>query len=162
MCTLTHMHMLPAHAWMHAHTHTHTYALSHRFIHINCLSFSMDEMYLVTSSSTETVHIFRLVEPPSEKYLRPDSTLCQLRVCYLLLCFPSFVLRPAEEQQGWMSYLGKALTTPASYLPSQVRVCVCVCMYRASFRGGGGGGGGGHSPPLGNFVPPLGISTLQN
>ena len=31
---------------------------------------------------------------------------------------------------------------------------------KASLSGGGGGGGGGHS--LGNFVPPLGISALQN
>jgi len=65
-----------------------------RFIQINCLSFSTDDMYLVSSSSTETVHVFRLIEPPQEK--------------------------PAEEQQGWMSYLSKALTTPASYLPAQV------------------------------------------
>lgn len=50
-----------------------------RFIQINSLSFSSDDMYLVSSSSTETVHVFRLIEPPQE--------------------------RPAEEQQGWMSYL---------------------------------------------------------
>ena len=39
-----------------------------RFIQINSLSFSTDDMYLVSSSSTETVHIFRLVDPPQEKY----------------------------------------------------------------------------------------------
>lgn len=65
-----------------------------RFIQINCLSFSTDDMYLVSSSSTETVHVFRLADPPQEK-----ST---------------------EEHQGWMSYIGRALATPASMLPAQV------------------------------------------
>lgn len=41
-----------------------------RFIHINCLSFSTDDLYLATSSSTETVHIFKLVEPTQEKYVQ--------------------------------------------------------------------------------------------
>ena len=31
-----------------------------------------------------------------------------------------FIFRPTEEPQSWMGYLGKALMTPASYLPSQV------------------------------------------
>ena len=52
-------------------------------------------MYLVTSSSTETVHIFRLSEPVPEPLVE-------------------------DQQQGWMSYLGKALSGPASYLPTQV------------------------------------------
>ena len=43
---------------------------------------------------------------------------------------------------------------------------VLVCTVRLTFRLGGGGGGGGaggeHSRPLENFVPPLGIATLQN
>lgn len=34
-----------------------------RFIQISCLAFSEDSNYLVTSSSTETVHVFRLTEP---------------------------------------------------------------------------------------------------
>ena len=47
---------------------------------------------------------------------------------------PSFLPRPAEEQQGWMSYLSKARTTPASYLPAQVSAeCMGVCV-----KGGGG------------------------
>ena len=48
-----------------------------------------------------------------------------------LHCLAPFLQnRPAEEQQGWMSYLGKALATPASMLPAQVcvHVCVCVCL----------------------------------
>ncbi len=38
-----------------------------RFIQINSLSFSPDDTYLASSSSTETVHVFRLIEPPEEK-----------------------------------------------------------------------------------------------
>jgi autophagy-related protein 18 len=63
-----------------------------RFIHINCLSFSQDDLYLATSSSTETVHIFKLIQPSQE--------------------------RAPEEQQGWMSYIGKAIGNTASYLGS--------------------------------------------
>ena len=48
-----------------------------------------------------------------------------------LHCLAPFLqIRPAEEQQGWMSYLGKALATPASMLPAQV--CVCVCLFAIS------------------------------
>ena len=31
-----------------------------------------------------------------------------------------FVYRSTEEPTSWMGYLGKALMTPANYLPSQV------------------------------------------
>ena len=31
-------------------------------------------------------------------------------------------LRPAEEQQGWMSYIGKAFTSPVNYLPAHVSI----------------------------------------
>ncbi len=44
-----------------------TFFFLSRFIQINSLSFSTDDMYLVSSSSTETVHVFRLVDPPQEK-----------------------------------------------------------------------------------------------
>ena len=53
----------------HTHTHTYTHTHTHRFIHINCLSFSTDDTYLISSSNTETVHIFRLIDPPPERYL---------------------------------------------------------------------------------------------
>ncbi|XP_072167604.1 WD repeat domain phosphoinositide-interacting protein 2-like [Diadema setosum] len=64
-----------------------------RCVSINSLAFSADAIFLCASSNTETVHIFKL-EQPKEK--------------------------PAEEPSTWMSYLGKALMTPANYLPSQV------------------------------------------
>ena len=45
-------------------------------------------------------------------------------LCYKFISIYVHVLfcpyRPAEEQQGWMSYLGKALATPASILPATV------------------------------------------
>ena len=84
-----------------------------RFIQINSLSFSTDDMYLISSSSTETVHVFRLVDPPQEKYVTEQNTksLRQLFSC----------ARSSDDHQGgWMSYLGKALATPASMLPAQV------------------------------------------
>ncbi|XP_072028822.1 WD repeat domain phosphoinositide-interacting protein 2-like [Amphiura filiformis] len=64
-----------------------------RCVSISSLAFSTDSLFLCASSNTETVHIFKL-EVPKEK--------------------------PTEEPQSWMGYLGKALMTPASYLPSQV------------------------------------------
>lgn len=66
-----------------------------RCVSIGCLSFSADSLFLCASSNTETVHIFKLEHPK-------DSS------------------RPTEEPSGWMGYLGKALMTPASYLPTQV------------------------------------------
>ena len=71
-------------------------------------------MYLVSSSSTETVHVFRLVDPPQERYVYSLVLL----VLVSLVCF---VARSTEEHQGWMSYIGKALATPASMLSAQVR-----------------------------------------
>ncbi|XP_041473589.1 WD repeat domain phosphoinositide-interacting protein 2-like [Lytechinus variegatus] len=64
-----------------------------RCVSINSLAFSADSIFLCASSNTETVHIFKL-EQPKEK--------------------------PTEEPSTWMGYLGKALMTPANYLPSQV------------------------------------------
>eukprot|EP00057_Strongylocentrotus_purpuratus_P030332 XP_781358.1 PREDICTED: WD repeat domain phosphoinositide-interacting protein 2 [Strongylocentrotus purpuratus] len=64
-----------------------------RCVSINSLAFSADSIFLCASSNTETVHIFKL-ELPKEK--------------------------PTEEPSTWMGYLGKALMTPANYLPSQV------------------------------------------
>lgn len=66
-----------------------------RCVSIGCLTFSADSLFLCASSNTETVHIFKLEHPK-------DSA------------------RPTEEPSGWMGYLGKALMTPASYLPTQV------------------------------------------
>jgi autophagy-related protein 18 len=63
-----------------------------RFIQINCLAFSNEDTFLATTSSTETVHIFKLTRPTQE--------------------------RAPEEQQGWMSYIGKAIGSTASYLGS--------------------------------------------
>lgn len=65
---------------------------------INSLSFSQDSLYLACSSNTETIHIFKLeAETDKEK----DS-------------------KDEPGNQTWMGYFGKALMTPASYLPSQV------------------------------------------
>ena len=61
-----------------------------RFIQINCLSFSVDDMYLVTSSSTETVHVFRLIEPPQEKwgFSSHQPLLCDIKGMFLFPHFP--------------------------------------------------------------------------
>lgn len=86
-----------------------------RFIQINSLSFSTDDIYLVSSSNTETVHVFRLVDPPQEKYVQATLCLVCCHFFFLLLLF-----RSTEEHQGWMSYIGKALATPASMISAQV------------------------------------------
>jgi len=70
-----------------------------RCVTINSLSFSPDSLFLASSSNTETIHIFKL-ERESEK--------AEVEV--------------AEGGKGdsWMGYLGKAIMTPANYLPSQM------------------------------------------
>ncbi|XP_063444043.1 WD repeat domain phosphoinositide-interacting protein 2-like isoform X1 [Mytilus trossulus] len=60
---------------------------------IYSLAFSVDSMFLAASSSTETVHVFKLETPKDNK---------------------------TEEAQGWMGYFGQALKTSANYLPTQV------------------------------------------
>lgn len=47
-----------------------------------------------------------------------SPSFCQCHISCVVDC------RPAEEQQGWMSYLGKALATPASILPATVSVTI--------------------------------------
>ena len=64
---------------------------------IYSLSFSPDDKYLSTSSNTETIHIFKLDNTGA-----PETPA------------------PAPESQTWGQYLGKALVTTASYLPSQM------------------------------------------
>ncbi|XP_063694793.1 WD repeat domain phosphoinositide-interacting protein 2-like [Bolinopsis microptera] len=65
---------------------------------IYSLSFSPDDKYLSASSNTETIHIFKLDNTGA-----PESTAA-----------------PAPESQTWGQYLGKALVSTASYLPSQM------------------------------------------
>ena len=64
---------------------------------IYSLSFSPDDKYLSASSNTETIHIFKL-----------DNTGAETAAA------------PAPESQTWGQYLGKALVSTASYLPSQM------------------------------------------
>jgi len=65
-----------------------------RCVNMYSLSFSPDGVLLSSSSNTETVHVFKLEPQGSEK--------------------------PPEQSQGWMGYLGKAIMSAATYLPSQV------------------------------------------
>ncbi|KAK4036417.1 WD repeat domain phosphoinositide-interacting protein 2 isoform X1 [Daphnia magna] len=65
---------------------------------IYSLAFSADSNFLVASSNTETVHVFRLETTKDAQ--RPGSS--------------------SEEPQGWMGYLSKAVSVSASYLPTQV------------------------------------------
>lgn len=67
-----------------------------RCAQINSLSFSHDSLFLASSSNTETVHVFKL-ETDTDKNNKDEG-----------------------QSQSWMGYFGKALMTPASYLPSQV------------------------------------------
>jgi len=73
-----------------------------RCVQINCLAFSNDSLFLAASSNTETVHIFKL-ETSVEKSHKEEAASGGV-----------------GGNQSWMGYFGKALMTPASYLPSQV------------------------------------------
>ncbi|KAK8750695.1 hypothetical protein OTU49_014952, partial [Cherax quadricarinatus] len=63
---------------------------------IFCLAFSPDSLFLISSSNTETVHVFKLEEIKDTQ-----------RVV-------------VEEQQGLMGWMSKAVTASASYLPAPV------------------------------------------
>jgi len=77
------------------------------------LAFSQDSDYLALSSSTETIHIFKLEDPaaaaahPPVEQPRPPSV--------------------SEDNSGWMGYLSKAVTASASYLPAQVSDTLNQC-----------------------------------
>ncbi|CAF2926560.1 unnamed protein product [Rotaria sp. Silwood2] len=58
---------------------------------IYSLAFSPDPMFLAASSNTETIHIFRLVNPKEK----------------------------APEEATWMGYFGRKLSDVAHYLPKQ-------------------------------------------
>ncbi|XP_026815420.1 WD repeat domain phosphoinositide-interacting protein 2 isoform X2 [Rhopalosiphum maidis] len=66
-----------------------------RCVSICSLAFSIDGLYLCSSSNTETVHVFKL-----------DDT--------------KEIPQMPDEQQSWMSFLSKAVTASANYLPTQV------------------------------------------
>ncbi|XP_065899339.1 WD repeat domain phosphoinositide-interacting protein 2-like [Dysidea avara] len=67
-----------------------------RSVTINSLAFGYDDMFLAACSNTETVHLFKVAEQPSEPTTEDSSS------------------------SGWMSYVGKALMSSASYLPSNM------------------------------------------
>lgn len=67
-----------------------------RCVDIYSLSFSIDSLFLAASSSTETVHIFKL-----------DHTKDQL-------------VNEAAANSSWSSYLGKALMQSSAYLSTHV------------------------------------------
>ncbi|XP_076069047.1 autophagy-related 18a isoform X2 [Oratosquilla oratoria] len=60
------------------------------------LSFSPDSLFLLASSNTETVHVFKL-----EEVKEPQRVV-------------------VDEQQGLMGWMSKAVTASASYLPTPV------------------------------------------
>ncbi|VVC44667.1 Hypothetical protein CINCED_3A009551 [Cinara cedri] len=66
-----------------------------RCVSICSLAFSIDGLYLCSSSNTETVHVFKLDDSKE-------------------------IPQMPEEQQSWMSLLSKAVTASANYLPTQV------------------------------------------
>lgn len=66
-----------------------------RCVDIYSLSFSSDSMFLAASSSTETVHIFRLNQTKEEQELVPN-------------------------QSTWSNYLGRALVQSSTYISSHV------------------------------------------
>ncbi|RZF46691.1 hypothetical protein LSTR_LSTR002554 [Laodelphax striatellus] len=76
-----------------------------RCVTISTLAFSTDASFLVASSNTETVHIFKLDE-------NQDPSLNKVNA-------------PVEDSQSWMGYLSKAVSASANYLPSQVTDVFC-------------------------------------
>lgn len=67
-----------------------------RCVNIGSLAFSPDSMFLCVSSNTETVHIFKLEQPGSDRHAAPD------------------------DNSTWYGYFNKVLSTSATYLPAQV------------------------------------------
>jgi len=73
-----------------------------RCVDIYSLSFSLDSMFLAASSSTETVHIFKL-DQSREMEQQSNSDLAFSR-----------------DQSSWSNYLGKALVQSSTYISSHV------------------------------------------
>nr|XP_039272035.1 WD repeat domain phosphoinositide-interacting protein 2-like [Styela clava] len=69
-----------------------------RCVRISSLAFSTDSVFLCASSNTETVHIYKLIDPGQEKN----------------------AVAATEDGSTWMGYFNKVLTTSANYLPTQV------------------------------------------
>lgn len=87
-----------------------------RCVSICSLAFSIDGLYLCSSSNTETVHVFKL-DDTKEMYV----TIIKLCVYWIFMSY--FILyspQMPEEQQSWMSLFSKAVTASANYLPTQV------------------------------------------
>jgi autophagy-related protein 18 len=69
-----------------------------RCVDIYSLSFSVDSLFLAASSSTETVHIFKLDQT------KDDQSAASM----------------VPNQSGWSSYLGRAIAQSSTYISSQV------------------------------------------
>ncbi|XP_063381076.1 WD repeat domain phosphoinositide-interacting protein 2 [Cydia fagiglandana] len=70
-----------------------------RCVSISCLAFSACGTFLAASSNTETVHVFRLAEPPTPPTPQPGAE---------------------GEGGGWLGWLSSAVAAGAGLLPAQV------------------------------------------
>lgn len=84
-----------------------------RFATVYSLAFSKDSTFLACSSSTETVHVFKL-DPARQLLAIPSSPVAPVASQAASCASGSY------QEQGWMDYLGQAIRTSTSYLPSQV------------------------------------------
>ena len=90
------------------------YLLYDRFIQISSLSFSGDSTYLITSSSTETVHVFRVTEPSPEP---PEE---QVR----FQCFPQRVVESTT-----LNNICPCDTLRLYCCTYTGVLCTCICAY---------------------------------
>lgn len=77
---------------------------------VYCLSFSQDSHFLVLSSNTETIHVFRFDEEQQGQQQHQQELQRQAQAANA----------GGQEDNSWMGYLSKAVSTTASYLPAQV------------------------------------------
>jgi len=82
-----------------------------RCAHVYSLAFSQDSEFLALSSNTETIHIFKVDQPPVEGGHQPPAVEA-----------PKVSEGGMEDpaSSSWMGYFSKAVTASASYLPAQV------------------------------------------
>lgn len=81
---------------------------------IYCMSFSQDSHYLVLSSNTETIHVFRMQDQQQAHsqahHAVEDTTVRRQSQCST----------GSGGDDSWMGYFSNAVSLGASYLPTQV------------------------------------------
>ncbi|XP_061712906.1 uncharacterized protein LOC133521833 isoform X3 [Cydia pomonella] len=92
-----------------------------RCVSISCLAFSACGTFLAASSNTETVHVFRLAEPPTPPTPQPGADPPAGAAASGAAAAAGAGAGAGEaEGGGWLGWLSSAVAAGAGLLPAQV------------------------------------------